>query len=208
MFTELFVAVAISTATTVAPITFQDSIAIESILTPPPLSWGAQFNDVMKLINTRHNTSDEALRWALYIMKYSKEANINPKRFAALIRVESHGNPNAISVMGAVGLTQVMPRFWNNVYPECGPTSETIVFGQGFAHPQTSICYGTKILEFYIQKASTWFVLELTPQLKIPFAFVPDMQYALNLYSGFAKQYANNSSPYSARITSFLEGET
>ena len=90
MFTELFVAVAISTATTVAPLTFQDSIAIESILTPPPLSWGAQFNDVMKLINTRDNTSDEALRWALSVMKYSKEVKIKPQTLAALIRVQSN----------------------------------------------------------------------------------------------------------------------
>ncbi len=206
MITELLVAVAVSTATNVEPLVYSNSAAIESILTPPAGSWSAQFNNVVALINTKYNTQGEARSWTLFIMKYTKEVNIDPKLFASLIRAESHGNPNAISVAGAIGLTQVIPKFWNQTYPICGQTSIKIKLGEGFTNPKTSICYGTRILNFYLHKSATWILFEVWPGLTIPIETI-DMQYALNLYSGFAGQYANNSSPYSSRITGFFEGE-
>lgn len=206
MITELLVAVAVSTATNVEPLVPSNSAAIESILTPPAGSWSAQFNSVVALINTRRNTLDEARSWALYIMKYTKEVNIDPKWFAALVRTESYGDPNAISMAGAIGLTQVIPKYWNQTYLTCGPTSTRIKRGEGFTDPKTSICYGTRILNFYLHESATWILFEVWPGFKIPIE-VADKQYALNLYSGFAGQYANNSSPYSSRIAGFFKGE-
>jgi soluble lytic murein transglycosylase len=40
----------------------------------------------------------------------SSEFQVDPWIMAALIRVESHGDPNAVSHVGALGLTQIMPR--------------------------------------------------------------------------------------------------
>ncbi len=207
MITELLVAVAISTATNVEPLREQDSAAIQKILTPPINSFLAQFESVVKLIKTRYNTQEEALSWVLYIYKYTKKSRIHPKLFAALVRTESYGNPNAISVAGAAGLTQVIPTFWSNVYPECGLTTVVVRREQGFMNPETSICYGASILNFYIVKSITWYIIELIPGLKFVFPVV-DMNYALNMYSGFAGQYANRNSPYSSRITRFFDEES
>lgn len=206
MIMELLVAIAISTATNVQPLSFQDSAAINSILTPPPGSWSAQFEEVVFLIKTKYNTSDQARSWALYIMRYTKDVKIDPKLFAALIRTESYGNPNAISIAGAIGLAQVIPRYWHQIYPECGRTSTIFYLNQGFANPKINICYGSKILDFYIHKASIWFMLDLGFGFTIP-VFLTDMHYALNLYSGFNTQYVNSSSPYSSRIARLFEGE-
>lgn len=40
----------------------------------------------------------------------SSEFDLSPWLIASLIRVESAGNPNAVSPVGAIGLTQIMPR--------------------------------------------------------------------------------------------------
>lgn len=49
-------------------------------------------------------------RWCDLITRYARAAGLNPNLVAALITVESAGNPRAYSRDGAVGLMQVMPR--------------------------------------------------------------------------------------------------
>jgi len=50
-----------------------------------------------------------AHRVVVALEKSSSEFNVDPWLVAALIRVESAGNPDAVSNVGAIGLTQIMP---------------------------------------------------------------------------------------------------
>lgn len=49
-------------------------------------------------------------RWEELIVKYARHYQIDPNLIAAVMTVESGGDPNALSYAGAVGLLQVMPR--------------------------------------------------------------------------------------------------
>jgi hypothetical protein len=48
-------------------------------------------------------------RWEPQIVHYAEERNLDPDLVAAVIWKESHGEPTARSIVGAVGLMQLMP---------------------------------------------------------------------------------------------------
>jgi soluble lytic murein transglycosylase-like protein len=48
-------------------------------------------------------------RWEPLIVRYGRHYGIDPDLLAAVMTVESGGDPNAVSYAGAVGLMQVMP---------------------------------------------------------------------------------------------------
>lgn len=54
-------------------------------------------------------SSDAVLQWLPQIQAASAATGIGPEYIAAVIRVESGGDPNAVSSAGAIGLMQVMP---------------------------------------------------------------------------------------------------
>ncbi len=83
-------------------------------------------------------------RLAYRVIVKAGEQGLDPKLVGAVIWVESHGNPNAVSVAGAIGLMQVMPDIWLGVYPECG---------DDLFDPDTNLCYGTRILRYHIEQA-------------------------------------------------------
>lgn len=56
-------------------------------------------------------TKSETRKYADLIVKYSKEQGIDPFTWTALIEVESTFNKYAISRVGALGLTQIMPEW-------------------------------------------------------------------------------------------------
>ena len=200
MITEFLIAVAISTAAPVQePVLQSNQETVQAIMDYSVNPVLMTLDTIYNKINTRYNTDEEALRWALQIYKHSKKQGIDPVLFASLIKAESYGNPNAVSVAGALGLTQVIPGLWVGIYPECGPTYLNSPDGIGFKNPVTNICYGTSILNHYYWKSVIWVVASMIPGsiMVIP-AF--DVQYALNLYSGFSTQYAKKTSPYSHRI--------
>ncbi|ALH96735.1 lytic transglycosylase domain-containing protein [Acinetobacter equi] len=58
-----------------------------------------------------------ANRVAPIIVQSSDKYNLDPLLLAALIRQESSYRPTVVSPAGAVGLTQVMPRFWQKECP-------------------------------------------------------------------------------------------
>jgi hypothetical protein len=51
-------------------------------------------------------------RWEPVIVRYAQERDLDPDFIAAVIWKESKGNPQARSVVGAVGLMQLMPSEW------------------------------------------------------------------------------------------------
>jgi len=96
-----------------------------------------------------------AYLYAKEIVKWSKL--VPPQLVAAQMLLESRGNPEAVSRMGAVGLMQVMPMIWQGRFPQCGDS---------LAQWQTNICYGIHVQNYYLEQTNG------------------DVTHALNLYWG------------------------
>ena len=85
-----------------------------------------------------------ALRIAPMIVQSADRYNVDPLLVAAVIRQESSYRNYAVSPAGAIGLTQVIPRYWQQTCP--GDLFEEI----------NNINCGTYILASYNQKAESW----------------------------------------------------
>ncbi len=72
------------------------------------------------------------------------QAGLPPEFVLAVIEVESHFDPYAVSSVGAQGLMQVMP-FWKK---EIGREQDNLI------DPRTNLRYGCTILKYYLDKAN------------------------------------------------------
>ncbi|MBN1976161.1 MAG: transglycosylase SLT domain-containing protein [Anaerolineae bacterium] len=72
-------------------------------------------------------------RWESIIVEYAAERNLDPDFIAAVIWKESKGNPEARSIVGAVGLMQLMPSDWR-------PAPEKL------KEPSTNLFWGARAL--------------------------------------------------------------
>lgn len=88
--------------------------------------------------------STTANRVAPMIVQSADQYQVDPLLIAAMIRQESSYRNYAISPAGAVGLTQVMPTYWQQVCP-----------GDLFDEASNINC-GTYILAKYNQSAGSW----------------------------------------------------
>lgn len=85
-----------------------------------------------------------------YIQQASAATGLEPSLIAAIITVESSGNPNAISNQGAVGLMQVMPsdgvtaELFPGYFSDRPTTAELL-------NPEFNIQYGSMLLAQFIQ---------------------------------------------------------
>jgi soluble lytic murein transglycosylase-like protein len=95
------------------------------------------------LSNTEFNMKNSSLKTACafskQIVKSSKENNISPFVFTSMIWVESRFQKNAVSHMGACGLTQVLSKYSKYT---C----------KNLKKPKVSITEGSKILSFWYKK--------------------------------------------------------
>jgi hypothetical protein len=73
------------------------------------------------------------LRWESIIVEHAEERNLDPDFVAAVIWKESKGNPEARSIVGAVGLMQLMPSDWR-------PAPEKL------KEPSTNLFWGARAL--------------------------------------------------------------
>ena len=76
------------------------------------------------------------LKYTAFIVKYSRECNVDPALVSAVILQESRFNPNANSSAGAQGLMQFMPGTARTMARELGVTNYNIY------DPETSIYFG------------------------------------------------------------------
>lgn len=75
-------------------------------------------------------------QWTDLVVAHATETGLDPDLVAAVIVVESGGDPQAVSVAGAMGLMQVMPFWW---------AADEDPFD-----PEQNIAKGTSILRNYI----------------------------------------------------------
>ena len=90
----------------------------------------------------RHGIAERTARkisWPLVQESYRR--GVDPATVTAILLVESEGNPNARSSVGARGLMQVMP-LWAGHWRSCGRDLYDI---------EDNICNGTSILAWYLR---------------------------------------------------------
>lgn len=85
-----------------------------------------------------------ANRIAPIILKNAEKHDIPPHIIAAVIRQESHYKPNARSPSGAVGLMQVIPKYWSKKCPG------------DLYNEEINIHCGSAILSEYHEKGGNW----------------------------------------------------
>ena len=85
-----------------------------------------------------------AYRVSPLIIQSAEQHNVDPLMMAALIRQESSYRSYVVSPAGAVGLTQVMPRYWQQTCP-----------GDLFQENVNINC-GSYILAHYKENAGSW----------------------------------------------------
>ena len=78
----------------------------------------------------------------------SERAGIDPLLVLAVIAIESSFDPNAVSLAGAEGLMQVVPRYHGDTLEEHGGSDSV-------RNPETNILVGTHILEQYIRRTGS-----------------------------------------------------
>jgi soluble lytic murein transglycosylase-like protein len=103
------------------------------------------------------NIPESVSRWCGLIETEARKNNLDAGLIAAIIYVESGGNPKAYSGSGAAGLMQVMPSDGIAARFEC-------INGPCFAHrpttaelfdPSFNITYGTHMLAGYVNRYSS-----------------------------------------------------
>lgn len=82
-----------------------------------------------------------------YILKYSKEYNLDPSFVSAVIYSESHFNADSVSRVGARGLMQIMPATGASIARNIGDDSYSpdMLF-----NPETNIRYGSWYLRYLL----------------------------------------------------------
>ena len=90
-------------------------------------------------------SSSTIQEYSSYIIKYAKEYKVDPLLIAGLISVESKFDQYAISSVGALGLTQVLPRWHKD---SIGQLKHKFGYFDLF-NPEHSIALGTKIYAEY-----------------------------------------------------------
>lgn len=93
-------------------------------------------------------------QWCDLIMTASAKHDLPPDLIAAVIWIESGGNPLAYSHSGAVGLMQVMPRDGLASQFQCvnGPCFANRPTIEQLQDPQFNINYGTKLLAGLVKR--------------------------------------------------------
>jgi soluble lytic murein transglycosylase-like protein len=88
--------------------------------------------------------SERATQFATWIHEAEAATGVPPELMAALIATESSFRYNARSWVGAVGPTQVRPRFWQEF---CGGDLQD---------PRTNVICGAKVLAHYRESCPDW----------------------------------------------------
>jgi soluble lytic murein transglycosylase-like protein len=101
---------------------------------------------------------EEILQWCALITRYAAEHEIDPNLVAAVMLLESGGDPLAYSRSGAVGLLQVMPRDGLAAGFQCpnGPCFASRPTIQELQDPEFNLAYGIRMLAGLYGRTGSW----------------------------------------------------
>lgn len=85
-----------------------------------------------------------------YVLKYSKQNEMDPKFIFAIINTESHFNPNVTSDVGARGLMQIMEDAYNWI--KFRMDDQRVHSFDDMYDPELNIEYGTFLLKYLYEK--------------------------------------------------------
>jgi soluble lytic murein transglycosylase-like protein len=94
------------------------------------------------VLRRRGVPSEVARRVAWPLAAHASDAGVDPATVISVMLIESAGNPDATSSVGARGLMQVMPS-WTGYWRQCGRDLYDV---------EDNLCYGTKILAYFLER--------------------------------------------------------
>ncbi|MDO5112631.1 MAG: lytic transglycosylase domain-containing protein [Clostridia bacterium] len=102
---------------------------------------------------------DRIVQTKIYKLPYSREIQDNAKTYdlppsliAAVIHVESHNRPDAVSPKGAMGLMQIMPETGAWIYSKITGEEEADFKTRRLVDPETNIAFGCWYLRYLLDK--------------------------------------------------------
>lgn len=100
------------------------------------------------------NVPDKLLTWCDLIITHAGKYNIDPYLVAAVMLQESGGQPDVVSVSGAIGLMQIMPNdgIASSFMCANGPCFAERPSTQELLDPEFNINFGTRMLAGHIEK--------------------------------------------------------
>jgi soluble lytic murein transglycosylase-like protein len=112
--------------------------------TPVP-QWVYEQERLVEIIN-QWPLADQSIveEVSMSVAAWSQIVDVDPVLVLAVMRVENPWLiPDTVSSAGAVGLMQVMPRYWSESYSHCGIDLTEI---------DTNICKGVNVLRYYLDR--------------------------------------------------------
>lgn len=145
MFKVLFT---VATLVMILPHSMGHSPVVGGSEVPEPELWAADVPELLAKLE-RWPSADSVIMpsvaWA--VAKHSHLAGVPSDLTLAVMRVENPWlKPDTVSHAGAVGLLQIMPRFWADEFPHCGYDLTDV---------EVNVCKGIAILRHYIDRHET-----------------------------------------------------
>jgi len=113
--------------------------------TKPVPEW---VDDIDRLVDilSRWPSADQSIIYevAVSVAEWSHEIEVDADLVLAVMRVENPWLiPDTVSLAGAVGLMQVMPRYWSESFSLCGSDLTEV---------DANICKGVNVLRYYLDR--------------------------------------------------------
>lgn len=123
-------------------------------LASPELQSQVQVSSGFKECSLHRQLPEKVYRWCNLIHQQAVETGLDPDLVAAVILVESAGDPLAYSHSGAVGLMQVMPRDGLAAAFQCpnGPCFTSRPTRRELEDPVFNVSYGSQMLAGLVEK--------------------------------------------------------
>ena len=113
-----------------------------------PEAWEDHVESVVSSLSTWPSADQSVIaEVAVAVARHSYAVGIDHRLTVAVMKIENPWlDADTVSHAGAVGLLQVMPKYWAQEFGHCGDDLKDI---------DVNVCKGTEILRFYIERSST-----------------------------------------------------
>jgi len=116
---------------------------------PAAAPWNPKHRILATYLSRRYSIApDAAEEWVSAAYVASEQVGVDPLLVLAVIAIESSFDPNAVSLAGAEGLMQVVPKYHEEKLDEHGGSDAV-------RDPAINILVGARILEQYIRRSGS-----------------------------------------------------